>query len=186
MYSEYMLGTLAVIRFPNACPLTYCRFELVQKPPLSAPSAPQAHAPTAHWSSPTSKHPTDGNPILVVRICERLPSPRISTLPTPPLPPTMSPPEDHVRALIDTYHDFNPSVVDELPLRPSPLQFMRYVARNRPFVVRRGASSWRAVQAWDAGYLRKVMSRKSVQVAVTPNGYVGGLPCTFFGVVTGA
>ena len=42
--------------------------------------------------------------------------------------------------LLETYNDLNPANVEELYEEPSPLEFMRYVAKNRPFVVRRSGS----------------------------------------------
>src|SRR4051812_22029115 len=59
--------------------------------------------------------------------------------------------------LIVSYHELNSSVVDELTSEPSPLEFMRYVARNRPFVVRGGTKHWPATRRWNAEYLRNVM-----------------------------
>jgi jumonji domain-containing protein 7 len=75
-------------------------------------------------------------------------------------------------ALIETYHELNSSTVDELPAVPSALTFHRYVARNRPFVVRNGAQDWTATRSWNAKYLREVMHSQKVKVAVTPFGYV--------------
>lgn len=72
--------------------------------------------------------------------------------------------------LITTYHELNASVVDEFREEPSPLEFMRYVAKNRPFVVRGGAREWKACRRWDAEYLKSVMAGESVNVAVTPLG----------------
>ena len=72
--------------------------------------------------------------------------------------------------LINAYHELNAAVVDELTEDPSPLEFMRYVARNRPFVVRGAASEWDAVRKWDAEYLRQAIDGESVNVAVTPLG----------------
>jgi len=74
--------------------------------------------------------------------------------------------------LIVGYHELNVSTIDELTLEPSPLEFMRYVARNRPFVVRGGASNWPATRHWDAQYLRDVMGSSAVKVAITPAGFV--------------
>jgi jumonji domain-containing protein 7 len=48
---------------------------------------------------------------------------------------------------------------------------MRYVACNRPFVVRRGASQWHAVQTWTSDYLKSRIGHCRVKVAITPNGY---------------
>lgn len=77
---------------------------------------------------------------------------------------------DSIAGLISTYHDLNPSIVDELYEEPSPLEFMRYVSKNRPFVVRGGAKQWKACRSWTAEYLRKVMQGESVNVAITPLG----------------
>lgn len=78
--------------------------------------------------------------------------------------------DNAVVSLIGTYHELNAAVVDELQEMPSPLQFHRFVAKNRPFVVRGGASDWEAVQAWDAEYLRLGMAEEKIKVAVTPRG----------------
>lgn len=80
------------------------------------------------------------------------------------------PTQDPIANLISTYHELNAAVVDELHEVPSPLEFLRYVAKNRPFVVRRGAQDWKACREWDAEYLRKVMKGQSVNVATTPLG----------------
>ena len=72
--------------------------------------------------------------------------------------------------LITTYHDLNPTTIDELYEEPSPLEFMRYVARNRPFVVRKGAHTFPACRKWNAAYLSQVMRDQPVNVALTPHG----------------
>jgi hypothetical protein len=82
-------------------------------------------------------------------------------------------PQDPIADLITAYHEFNATVIDELHEEPSALEFMRYVAKNRPFVVRGGAKAWKACESWDAAYLSDVMRSEDVQVAVTPYGYVG-------------
>lgn len=58
-------------------------------------------------------------------------------------------------------------MIDELHDEPSPLEFMRYVSRNRPFVVRRGADSFAARKKWNANYLGAVMKDQQVNVAQT-------------------
>ncbi|KAK2598970.1 hypothetical protein QQS21_005575 [Conoideocrella luteorostrata] len=78
--------------------------------------------------------------------------------------------ESALRELISTYYELNSSVIDELDSEPSPLEFMRYVSRNTPFVVRGGASSWKATQEWNAAYLRSALAGQTVNVAVTPHG----------------
>ncbi|KAI9873922.1 MAG: hypothetical protein M1830_010387 [Pleopsidium flavum] len=75
-----------------------------------------------------------------------------------------------VSNLISSYHELNHDFVDELQEEPSAVEFMRYVAKNRPFIVRGGASQWRAVRKWNAEYLSRVMGDEKVAVAVTPHG----------------
>ncbi|KAM5377432.1 hypothetical protein ACJZ2D_004971 [Fusarium nematophilum] len=74
--------------------------------------------------------------------------------------------------LISTFNELNSHVIDELDEEPSPLEFMRYVARNTPFVVRDGASSWKACREWNSAYLLSALKGQSVNVAVTPHGFV--------------
>ena len=76
-----------------------------------------------------------------------------------------------ITEMLTTYHELNGNI-DELLEDPSPLDFMRYVAKNRPFVVRRGCSTWPAVQTWNAAYLQAVMRETPVKIAVTPYGSV--------------
>ncbi|KAH6625470.1 cupin-like domain-containing protein [Boeremia exigua] len=78
--------------------------------------------------------------------------------------------DDAVRDLITTYHDLNPSTIDTLYSDPSPLEFMRYVARNRPFVIKNSAADWKARQHWTAAYLKRAMAGHSVNVSLTPHG----------------
>ncbi|KAF2250977.1 Clavaminate synthase-like protein [Trematosphaeria pertusa] len=47
---------------------------------------------------------------------------------------------------------------------------MRYVARNRPFIIRNGAWDWKARKRWNARYLAEVMQGQNVNVAITPHG----------------
>ncbi|CAK7223891.1 hypothetical protein SCUCBS95973_005332 [Sporothrix curviconia] len=81
---------------------------------------------------------------------------------------------DPIAELITSYFELNGSSIDELDdggTEPSPLEFMRYVARNTPFVVRRGAASWPALKTWSVPFLRDALAEHVVNVAVTPNGY---------------
>jgi peptidyl-lysine (3S)-dioxygenase / protease len=75
-----------------------------------------------------------------------------------------------VPALIQDYYELNPSHIDELVEDPSPLEFMRYVAKNRPFVIRGGASDWTACRKWNTQYLGDIMRDRYVKVAMTPKG----------------
>lgn len=77
---------------------------------------------------------------------------------------------DPITDLITTYNDLNSSVVEVLDEEPSPLEFMRYVARNTPFVVRRAAADWKASRTWNVKHLREALGHASVNVAVTPAG----------------
>ncbi|KAJ6438698.1 phospholipase A2 protein family [Purpureocillium lavendulum] len=74
--------------------------------------------------------------------------------------------------LISTFNELNSSDVEELHSEPSPLEFMRFVSRNVPFVIRDGASSWKASQKWDAAYLKSALQGETVNVAVTPHGNI--------------
>ncbi|KAK6216239.1 hypothetical protein LQW54_003813 [Pestalotiopsis sp. IQ-011] len=78
--------------------------------------------------------------------------------------------EDKVRELIVSYNELNSSAVEELFEEPSPLEFMRFVARNTPFVVRGGARDWPAARQWNVKYLREALRGHRVNVAVTPYG----------------
>lgn len=78
--------------------------------------------------------------------------------------------ESAVANAISTYHELNTSSIDELDEEPSPLEFMRFVARNRPFVTRHAAADWEAVKKWNATYLRQTVGSEEVNVAITPLG----------------
>ncbi|TXC09712.1 hypothetical protein FocTR4_00004764 [Fusarium oxysporum f. sp. cubense] len=80
--------------------------------------------------------------------------------------------DEAIENLISTFNELNSNCIDELHNEPSPLEFMRYVARNTPFVIRGGASSWKACQDWNSAYLLSVMKGQNVNVAVTPYGLV--------------
>ena len=78
--------------------------------------------------------------------------------------------ETHFEALIRTYHELNSEHIDVLDSEPSPIQFMKYVAKNRPFLVKAGCSAWAAVRKWDEAYLTRKMEKGAVKVAITPYG----------------
>ncbi|KAJ4425208.1 hypothetical protein N0V82_000017 [Gnomoniopsis sp. IMI 355080] len=82
----------------------------------------------------------------------------------------MDPGTDPIAELLDNYHELNSSDIQELDAEPSPLEFMRYVARNTPFVVRKGAANWSATKKWTANYLLEYLQDQTVNVAVTPKG----------------
>lgn len=78
--------------------------------------------------------------------------------------------DDPIAELITTYNELNSSVVEKLDEEPSPLEFMRFVSRNTPFVVRKGAATWTATKTWTAEYLEGFLRDQHVNVAVTPKG----------------
>ena len=80
--------------------------------------------------------------------------------------------QDPLHNLITSYYDLNGNSIDELAEEPSPLEFMRYVSRNYPFVIRGGASSWTATTSWTPELLLQHLGSQPVNVAVTPKGYV--------------
>ncbi|KAK4203331.1 cupin-like domain-containing protein [Triangularia verruculosa] len=77
---------------------------------------------------------------------------------------------DPIAELIENYNELNSSVIEELTEEPSPLEFMRYVAKNTPFVVRRAAKDWKAAKEWNANFLKDFLKDETVNVAVTPHG----------------
>jgi jumonji domain-containing protein 7 len=81
--------------------------------------------------------------------------------------------EDPIAELITNYNELNGSIIEELDEEPSPLEFMRFVARNTPFVVRGAAADWKATKTWTVDYLKEFLGDEPVNVAVTPAGYVG-------------
>jgi jumonji domain-containing protein 7 len=78
--------------------------------------------------------------------------------------------DDAIKTLMKDYNELNPNKIDELTEEPTALEFMRYIAKNRPFVIRKGASDWQACLKWDADYLRRTMGDANVKVALTPYG----------------
>ena len=74
--------------------------------------------------------------------------------------------------MLASYYELNGNIDELYDASISPLDFMRYVSRNRPFVLRGGCSEWPAVRKWTASYLREVSGDAPVKVAVTPHGSV--------------
>ncbi|ETS80112.1 hypothetical protein PFICI_07641 [Pestalotiopsis fici W106-1] len=77
---------------------------------------------------------------------------------------------DTLQELIVSYNELNSSVIEELDEEPSPLEFMRFVAKNTPFVIRNGAKDWPATKQWNVEYLREALRGHQVNVAITPYG----------------
>lgn len=80
-------------------------------------------------------------------------------------------PNNPITDLLTAYEELNSNIIDEFHEEPSPLEFMRYVAQNRPFVVRKGAAEWKATKCWNAEYLKEKLKDLEVNVAITPFGY---------------
>lgn len=78
--------------------------------------------------------------------------------------------ESHFQNLIKSYHELNSEHIDVLDSEPSPTQFMKYVAKNRPFLLKAGCSAWPAVRKWNRAYLTKRMGKGAVNIAITPHG----------------
>ncbi|KAF2998405.1 hypothetical protein E8E14_004470 [Neopestalotiopsis sp. 37M] len=78
--------------------------------------------------------------------------------------------DDTIQELIVSYNELNSSVIEELHEEPSPLEFMRFVAKNTPFVIRNGAKDWPATKQWNVAYLREALRGHNVNVAITPYG----------------
>lgn len=75
-----------------------------------------------------------------------------------------------LNSAITTYQELNSGSISEFTELPSPLEFMTFVAKNKPFIIRKGASRWPAVSLWNAGYLKHAMGESRIKVAVTPFG----------------
>ena len=80
-----------------------------------------------------------------------------------------------IEELITTYQELNGSQVAELTEVPSPIEFMQYVRRGRPCVIRGTASEWPATK-WTVEYLENKMKGSYIQVAITPLGCVDSFP----------
>lgn len=76
-----------------------------------------------------------------------------------------------IEELITNYQELNGSHVTELTEVPSPIEFMQYVRKGRPCVIRGAASEWPAT-GWTVEYLENKMKGSHIQVAMTPLGCV--------------
>ncbi|RDW88625.1 hypothetical protein BP6252_00657 [Coleophoma cylindrospora] len=82
---------------------------------------------------------------------------------------------DPIAELLISYDELNSPHIDVFDEVPSALEFLRYVARNRPFVVRGGASDWKATRTWNVSTLKRLLKDEKVNVALTPKGHVSHL-----------
>ena len=79
---------------------------------------------------------------------------------------------NHMVAFMTAYNLTNAPFIDILTQEPTPVQFLRYVAKNRPFVLKGGCSNWLALQKWNMEYLiQRMQGSEDVEIAVTPDGY---------------
>lgn len=79
---------------------------------------------------------------------------------------------DPIEELLTSYNELNSPHITILSDPPSALEFLQFVAQNRPFVVHGGASDWPAVSEWNVSSLKDIMKGREVNVAVTPKGCV--------------
>ncbi|GAA5869855.1 hypothetical protein JCM1840_007655 [Sporobolomyces johnsonii] len=84
----------------------------------------------------------------------------------------LSPTERALRALVKDYQSLNASTCAELSHTPSPLEFHRFVATNRPVVLRGQGKRdrVRALERWSDRYLEEKMAGKEVAISVSPDG----------------
>ncbi|KAF9379077.1 JmjC domain-containing protein 7, partial [Podila verticillata] len=94
--------------------------------------------------------------------------------------------EEEILSLISEVQDFNLSTIERIEL-PTPLEFHRYVASNRPVIITLPPTatttpradlpdsgrgwSWPAFTKWTNEYLSGALGEKQITVACTPNGW---------------
>lgn len=80
--------------------------------------------------------------------------------------------EAALRRFVRDYQSLNASSVTELESVPSPLEFARYVAANRPCVIRGGARDQQlpALVRWTDAYLVEKLAEQALRISVTPSG----------------
>lgn len=85
---------------------------------------------------------------------------------------SFSPLERALRSHVKTYQDYNSSTCTELFSTPSPLEFHRFVAANRPVVLRGQGhrDQIEALEIWTDGCLVRKMEEKEVNISVDPTG----------------
>ncbi|KAH5599369.1 tRNA wybutosine-synthesis-related protein 4 [Parastagonospora nodorum] len=94
------------------------------------------------------------------------------TRPVPTELPDGATVHDAIIELLDNYHDINSQYITELPKEPTPLEFMRFVSRNQPFIVRSTPDpTFRHIsKTWTPSYLSQKLADTPVTVALTPKG----------------
>ncbi|GAA5986594.1 hypothetical protein JCM10908_003817 [Rhodotorula pacifica] len=80
--------------------------------------------------------------------------------------------ERALRRYVRDYQSLNASAVTELETVPSPLDFARFVAANRPCVIRGGARYQQlpALDRWTDEYLIEKLAEKALRISATPSG----------------
>merc|ERR1712071_698360 len=69
-------------------------------------------------------------------------------------------------------------VLDSLP---EPVEFYRkYVAANRPVIIKNAISNWPAIQKWNINFFREQFGSRKVTATVTPNGYADAVKDGYF------
>jgi len=83
-----------------------------------------------------------------------------------------TPLEKQLRRHVQTYQEYNSSTCTELFSTPSALEFHRYVASNRPLVIR--GQGFRdqvpALDRWADDYLIEKMEEREVDISLDPTG----------------
>lgn len=77
---------------------------------------------------------------------------------------------DSINTLLQDFYELNPPHIEVLTDHPSPLEFMRFVSLNRPFIIRSGARNWEATRCWNIPVLKQLLKGQSINVAITPHG----------------
>ncbi|GAA5892646.1 cupin-like domain-containing protein [Sporobolomyces salmoneus] len=95
---------------------------------------------------------------------------------------SFSPLEKELRRHVRSYQEYNSSTCTELSSTPSPLEFHRFVAANRPVVIRRQGYRDRvaALKNWTDRYLVETMEDRQVNISVDPTGNADSIVDGYF------
>jgi jumonji domain-containing protein 7 len=58
---------------------------------------------------------------------------------------------------------------------PTPLEFHRYVAQNKPVIFRNSLQHWPAINKWTNDYLSHILADDLITVAISPHGYADAI-----------
>ncbi|GAA5975242.1 hypothetical protein JCM5350_000202 [Sporobolomyces pararoseus] len=90
--------------------------------------------------------------------------------------------EKQLRRHVKTYQEYNSSTCTELFSTPSALEFHRFVASNRPVVIR--GQGYRdgvpALDKWSDEYLIEKMGKREVEISVDPTGNADSIVDGYF------